>query len=69
MPKAPMHKNGGLAPRQDKIGDSGKVGAVKPKATAHEAKNAPHGQLGAGVLRADAAHDRRTLLWRNCIHP
>lgn len=63
-----MHEENSVPRTEDEIGGSGQVASVESIAVAHRMDEAPHGQLGTGVLAPDPSHDPASFLGRERVH-
>jgi len=70
MPEAPVHENADPVARENNVGISRKVAAVKPEAVAHGMQHAANDHLRLGILPANPAHQATALLWTQSVcHP
>jgi hypothetical protein len=68
MPKATMNEDSFPARREDKVGFSGQVFAMKSIPIPEVEQRLTHRKLGTSVLAADARHSLATLGFRQSIH-
>lgn len=68
MPETSMHENGNLQPWKHQIGCARQISSIKSVPVFKLSSCLTYGQLGLGVLAADAAHHAGTDNRTNGIH-
>lgn len=68
MPEAAVDEDDPAPPGEDPVGGAGQVAAVQAEAVAECVAPAAHGELGAGVLAANAGHAFGAGRGRKRIH-
>lgn len=68
VPETSMNEDGGVVLRENHIGLSGKVVAMKAKPEAEPVQEGPDGYLGRRIPAADTAHDFASFCGGECIH-
>ncbi|MNN67294.1 hypothetical protein D3C81_1829200 [compost metagenome] len=68
MPEASIHKNYFLAAREDEVGLARQIFRMQTIPVIHAEYQAPHDELGLGVLAFDATHQPAAPLGGQSVH-
>jgi hypothetical protein len=68
VPETTMHKDHLAADRENHVGPTGQVMAMKPISVTQAVNEAPDGKLWLHILTADRTHYAAAVFSRNSVH-